>query len=237
MESRAFSQDDFAEWSKNHIAYLHVSTRLDGKKHEGLFKEKGFRGFPSFCVMDASGQVVAKHAGTRDVAGFTATVAKGKDYVALREAASSGDSVAKMQLFVKDLELGSMSFARGSLKFAVLEDEMPARLQREAKAHLATLLFNEIQAGLIAKSRAGMDRAEYMHEYETTMLEFFESGNIPAGYAANSVLSTVFRVAQKRKDTELFAKALDVFKARFEGDQYYGRRIAQYERQLESMRQ
>lgn len=235
MENRAFSQEDFAAWSDRAIPYLHISTRIDGKKDDGLFKEKGFRGFPSFCVMDANGDIVAKHVGSRDVAGFQKTLRKGETFISLREEAKNGDALAAMKLFVAQLELGQMNFASASLRFELHAGAMPERLRREARSHLNTLLFNEVQEQLRASLRMSENRADYLARYESTMTDLFRANRLPAGSAAYSVLSTVLQSARKKKDAELYAKALEVFKARFSKSRY-ARRIPGFEKALEELR-
>ena len=43
---------------------LHITTRIEGKKHDDLLTEKSDRPvFPSFLFLDAKGEVIARHNG------------------------------------------------------------------------------------------------------------------------------------------------------------------------------
>ena len=65
MENGLFSSEDLASWSRDYVLYLHISTRIEGREHEGLFRAKGFTGFPTLAFLDDEGGLIAKHAGAR----------------------------------------------------------------------------------------------------------------------------------------------------------------------------
>ena len=51
MEGGALLDPKFKDFSKNHVMFLSIETRITDRKHDTLLQEKGFRGFPSFAVL------------------------------------------------------------------------------------------------------------------------------------------------------------------------------------------
>ncbi|MHC4514972.1 MAG: hypothetical protein ACYS5W_14855 [Planctomycetota bacterium] len=231
-----FSTTEFSDWSKQHVMFLHVTTRLEDRKHDGLLKEKGFRGFPSLAFMDASGIVTARHAGQRDLEGLSKTAEKADAYLALRKKAESGDEVAGQHLFVQSLGLGHYDFARGSLRMAALRDKLPATLRADAEQKLIDLQYQELTAQL-RKQLEQLGQQEYRRRWEQLGVEFFQANRLPSGYYARGVATSVMNYAERKKDATLFAKALEVYKQRVGDQKVYTRVIERYEERLQKLRE
>jgi len=83
--------------------------------------------------MDAEGNVLAKPE-ERSVAGFEKTAASAKRLVAAREKAATGDSAAKNDLFLLELEMGLLEFTKAKEQMGSLS--LSADQSKRAKALL-----------------------------------------------------------------------------------------------------
>ena len=237
MENGLFSSDDFAEWSKKYVIYVHVSTHLEGREHEGLFRAKGFTGFPTLAFLDAEGGLTAKHAGRRAIPELDKTADKATAYLALRKKAASGDQTANQHLFVADLQLMRYDFTLGSLKFAGLREGMSQALRKKAEQRLVDVQYSELRGRLVQELQAGLDRQEYSKRYQALNVDFFRAGRLPGGRTAMSILAGVMRSAFQDKDEKLFTKALQEFKTRVATQPGYARWVSRYEDQLAELRE
>jgi hypothetical protein len=236
VENGLFSSADFTQWSKNYVLYLHISTRIEGRKHEGLFRAKGFTGFPTLAFLDVEGGLTAKHAGSRVVGAIQKTADKSMAYMALRDKAASGDKVAVQHLFVADLELARYDFTLGSLKLAGLRKEMSESLQKKADQLMIDIQYNELRRRLSKELSAGLGRKEYTRRYQGLNLDFYRSGLFPSGRTAVSILMGVMGYASKNKDEALLAQALEKFKAQASNQPGFAPRVARYESMLARLR-
>lgn len=120
------------EFSKTVVPFLHVTTRIEGRKDEDLLSRKGGTGFPYFVVLDAQGELLAQHNGPRTVEGFQATVAKGQEFLDLVAKAEAGDEQAQIELAMVEAELGRIDYeaAKKRLEGRTLTAEQSARLER-----------------------------------------------------------------------------------------------------------
>jgi len=236
VENGLFSSEDFASWSRDYVLYLHISTRIEGREHEGLFRAKGFTGFPTLAFLDDEGGLIAKHAGARVIPGIEKTAGKGKAYTALREKAAAGDQAAVQHLFVADLELSRYDFTMGTLKLGVLRKEMPAKLRERADQLLVDVQYNELRRRLSKDLVAGLDRKEYTRRYQALNMDFYRSGFLPSGRATLSILMGVMSNAFQSKDEALLAQALEKFKAQASNQAGYAARVSRYESMLAQLR-
>lgn len=236
MENGLFSSADFTQWSKNYVLYLHISTRIEGRKHEGLFRAKGFTGFPTLAFLDVEGGLTAKHAGSRVVGGIQKTADKSMAYMALRDKAASGDKVAVQHLFVADLELARYDFTLGSLKLAGLRKEMSESLQKKADQLMIDTQYSELRRRLTKELSAGLGRKEYTRRYQGLNLDFYRSGLFPSGRTALSILMGVMGYAFQNKDEALLGQALEKFKAQASNQPGFAPRVARYESMLAQLR-
>lgn len=237
MENGLFSSSEFAEWSKSYVIYCHISTRIEGRKDEGLFREKGFTGFPTLAFLDTNGALTAKHAGSRVIPELNKTAKKSTTYMTLRSKANAGDKAAKQHLFVADLELGRYDFASGSLKLAVLRKQMSDSLQNKAAQLLIDTQYKELRSRLSKELLAGLDRQEYTRRYQAMNVDFYQAGQLPSGSTAMSILMGVMRSGFQNKDEALLSGALQEFKTRAATQANYARYVGRYEDMLTQLRE
>ena len=237
MENGLFSSPEFAEWSKSYVIYVHISTRIEGRKDEGLFREKGFTGFPTLAFLDTNGDLTAKHAGSRVIPELDKTAKKSTAYSALRSKAKVGDKAASQHLFIADLELGRYGFASGSLRLAVLRKQMSKSLQEKANQLLIDTQYKELRSRLSKDLRAGLDRQEYSKRYQAMNVDFYQAGRLPSGSTAMSILMGVMRSGSQNKDEALLSAALEEFKVRAATQATYARYVSRYEDMLTQLRE
>lgn len=89
------------------MLFVHNTSRVADEPYPTLLRDKGFNSFPTVCFLDADGNVVVKQA-ERSVEGFTATLQKLTAIAELRRKAASGGADVLRELFLAELELGSM---------------------------------------------------------------------------------------------------------------------------------
>lgn len=88
---------------------MHVTTRIPGKKHDDLLKEKGFGSFPTLCFMDADGKVLLSRV-ERTIEGFESAKAMLDSYAALKARADAGDEQAVDELLYTRIKLGNITY-------------------------------------------------------------------------------------------------------------------------------
>ncbi len=236
MENGLFSSDEFSRWSEKFIPYVHISTRLDGQKHEGLFRELGFTGFPTLAFLDAGGLLIAKHTGSRSVEPLQQTADQAVAYLALRQKAAGGDLVAAQQLFVADLELMRYGFAQASLIFATLRKQMPRPLRKKVRQRLIDVQYQELRGELTKKFRDGLAREDYSRQCTALNAQFLTAGRLPTGRNGKSLLSSVLRAAYQQKDSAAYASALEKYRTNFGSEARAARTLKYYEKQLAELR-
>jgi hypothetical protein len=193
------------------VLFLHVSTRLKTREHDGLFGDKGFTGFPSLAFTDAKGDIIARHASARDLPSLDKTAGMATAYLALRDKAAAGDPAARQHLFVADLGLGHYDFSRGSLRLAAMPD-MPAALRQKAEQNLIDVQYKEISTRL--RRSPSQQRTEAIKAFNAMNVEFFKAGRLPSGYQGNSVILGTMNAAFADQDIELYEAALAAYKQR-----------------------
>lgn len=91
------------------MPFLHVTTRIEGRKHDGLLSEIGGRAFPHMVWLDASGEVIAQQ-GSQSVKGFEKTLGMLTRRADLTAKAAAGDAGAKVDLALLEGQLGNLDF-------------------------------------------------------------------------------------------------------------------------------
>lgn len=111
MEGRALSDDGIVAFNATVVPFAHITTRIPGRKRDGLLKEKGFTGFPTICFMNPRGEVLYKVPGTdRTLEGFARAKKRVDEFLALSERAAAGDRDAAKRLLWLRFDLGNIAF-------------------------------------------------------------------------------------------------------------------------------
>ncbi|HEX5137179.1 MAG TPA: hypothetical protein VFY93_09415 [Planctomycetota bacterium] len=223
VEGGAFSTPEFKEFSTKVVPFMHVTTRIEGRKDEGLLAEKGGRGFPYIVFMDEEGGVLAVQ-GERTVAGFQKTLAdKVQRFLDLRAKAKAGDPAAQIELTLLEGDLGRISFeeVQTRLKGKKLTDEQQAMLgDVELGAMISELQKSEDEAA--AKPR--MKR----------IADTFASGRLPRDAEKKQMfLQITLSYAVSEEDPDLVEKAFGPLKAIYEQQLGNDPRVQEWARKIE----
>jgi hypothetical protein len=190
--------------------FAHVTTRIEGRKHEGLLSEKGFRGFPSLAALDEKGDIIAKLSGNRDVAGFEAMMASGAQFMEVRGKAEKtlDDEVF---LLKHDISMGNAKLADAKDRVAKLEG-LSDEQQQEIDALLTDLEIQDAMgnpssredAEILAKAAAKKFADMWAAGREPTSDEAFQPFFI-----------LMLDHAEREGDADLFERALGKLKEKF----------------------
>jgi hypothetical protein len=169
---------------------------LPDDKHPRLLREKGFRGFPSLCFMDAEGNVLLQP--PRSVEGFRAT----KTVIQLRAKGDKLTAPEQKELFLAEVRGNQIK----------REDVQPRAdkltLTDEEKALVASKLLEMEINEIFAKAReAGPEKTG------EALVAILKAGKTPSEQNA-MYWSGVLGHASKQKDAELAKRAYDVLMKR-----------------------
>jgi 3-deoxy-D-manno-octulosonate 8-phosphate phosphatase KdsC-like HAD superfamily phosphatase len=211
--------------------FAHVTTRIEGRKHDGLLSEKGFGGFPSIAAMDENGDIIAKLSGGRDVAGFEAMMASGAKFMEIRGKAEKtlDDEVF---LLKHDIEMGNADLAAAKDRVAKLEG-----LSDEQKKEIDGLLTDlEIMDAM--GNPTSREEAEALQKTaQAKFAEMHAAGRQPTGERPYSVFySLLLQHAEAESDVALFEAALGKLRERFGDNPRAARFFEMNEKKLEEMK-
>jgi len=196
---------------------LHVTTRIEGRKHDDLLQTVGGRGFPSFFVLDASGEVIGQHRGTRDVAGFAATMQDAAAFVALRQKAAAGDKAAQVDYLIAQARFGKVDV--DAFRAGIAKLEMTKEQKQTYQAVLANAMYDEVQATAVGKA----------------FLQIEKDGLVPDDRSKRPMFYyQIFRYAAVKKDVPLMERAQAEVKKAWCANPRYKTLLANLERQIES---
>ena len=199
MERGALSDKDFPTFSKKVIPFLHITTRIAGKKYDGLLGEKGFRGFPSLAFMDASGKVVGEPA-DRTVAGFDKTRALLENYHSLLARQEDGEKGLEFELFLAEYGLGKVSGRQALKKLDGFEG-----LTEKQKSLADQIRLDERVKGLLQSARDDSDIARVSEE----LLEILDSGKLPSKELMLDFWAVLAHTAQVNRDAKLLGRCIE----------------------------
>ncbi len=175
------------------MLFLHNTSRVEDEPYPKLLGEKGFRGFPSLCFMDAEGTVLAKP--PRSVAGFRETHTQAKRVLELRAKGDKASADEQKQLLLTELRMGLLQ-----------RDEIQPRadkltLSADDKAYVAGKLVDFEVAEIVGKSRQ-----EGPEKTTEALLALLAAGKTPSD--DNTMFwSQMLRHASTAKDAELAQRA------------------------------
>jgi len=205
VEGGALNDPAFKEWSKKYVPFLHVTTRIEGRKNDDLLSEKGLRGFPSFVFMNPSGTKLAEQAGPMSLAQFKEMAAGPvQEYLDLKAKAASGDEQAIIELTLKEAEMGSIPDAE------TLDSRLTGiELTEAQKAKVESLKTDLKIDALFRKARAlaKTDRAGAGEMWGSGVAKILKEGGKPSKKHAARFYDTAFRHGLQNGDLDLASKA------------------------------
>lgn len=203
------------------MLFLHNTSRVADEKYPTLLQDKGFRGFPSICFMDAEGNVLAKPG--RTVAAFVETHTQVKALATLRGKATRTAAEEK-ELFLAELKLD-----------LIATEALQARADKlaltDAEKRLVTQKFtdSEVQA-LLGKIRETGPEAT-----AEQIAAMAKAGRAPSENMAGAFWMQVLQHASRQKDAALAQQAYDALQQRYSKEKGPGieRQLANWKKLLD----
>ena len=193
--------------------FAHVTTRIEGRKHDGLLSEKGFNGFPSIAAMDEKGDLIAKLGGSRDIEGFTAMMQSAAKFMEVR---GKAEKTLDDQVFLlsHDIQMGNVKLDEAKARAAGLEGLSDA--QKKTIDGLLTDL--EITAAL-GNPTSREEADELAKAAGAKFAEMWAAGREPTSDEAfQPFYILMLNHAEAQGDAGLFERALGKLKEKF-GDE------------------
>lgn len=170
-----------------------------------MLRDVGGRGFPTIAVLSPEGELIGKHNGPRNVAGFTKTIDSAAGLVAARAKVEGGDEAAATDVLMYEMQFGLVtSLDAAKKRFEGLKKVSPEQ-KKELDGLMAGLEFSEL-----------MDQKNDLAEgvFETKVMDMYKAGRIPTGDTmVDFWFYGILQPAQERKDAELATKAVEVLGA------------------------
>jgi hypothetical protein len=177
---------------------------VDGEPYPKLLQEKGFRGFPSLCFMDAEGNVLTKPT-ARTVANYVETQAVTKDLMALKAKGDKLTDAEAKQLFLAELNLDMI--AAGDIQKRA---DAVKGLSDADKALVAGKLVDGEFAAILQRPIPRGDAEAQKTAMEETMAQvaaMAKAGKVPSGQRTLQFWSMALQHAATAKDVELAEQA------------------------------
>ena len=228
------STEAFADWSKDLVLFLHLTTRVESDPDQTLLRDKGFSSYPSLAILDASGELLSKHPlGKRDLRSVQTMAGRAEAFAKLSAKAKAGDTKAKVQVLIGKLEMNMLSHADGCAQTEDLYPSMTGEQRERAELFLVTREFTEAEQALRNAEPAS---SNYFDARKQLILRFFAKGKIPTGIKAPSFLSTVMRHAETQGNIKMYERALEALVDRIGDRELYASMIKRARERLEKMR-
>ena len=184
------------------VPFLHITTRIEGRKNDDLLQKMGFRGFPSFAVLDVEGEIIAKHNGARSAEAFQETLDQAAKFIDLQKRAAAGERGAIIELALMECQMGRIKLAECEARLSDVGE-----LNDEQKATLAGLRVDgKIQEQL---DKLNSDRSQATFEAAAKVfLGMLEAGEKPSGGMAKNVFTQVRAGHSMRTENAAEAEAI-----------------------------
>jgi len=201
--------------------FMHITTHLEGRKHDDLLSQVGGRGFPSFFILDAEGRVVGQHNGDRTVEGFAATAKAATDFVALEEKAAKGDKAALFEVTLARARMGQLTASDLTATLGKM-GRLTAEQETEYKGVLAGLLMEEVQRTAVGDRYLQMEKDGLVPTDEQQCGMFYYG---------------IWTAAAYRKDAQTAEHALTQLRQVWGDNDRYKAFLANCEKQLAAMKE
>lgn len=221
------STQEFAEWSKQVVLGLHVTSRVDGEQYPSLLLQTGGIGFPTVSFLDADLRLLQQVGNVVTLDQCERALAELRRWQALRaEVEAGGAGAAKeKELFLLELRMGNRPFAEMTKRKETLT-LTPGELTAATQA-LIDLEFQEILRATPRDQQAAAG---------ARFLQMFRQGRIPAASNATAFWQYQFAHATEAKDVPLFEELLGWLREHKQDDPRLVRYMKLLEQQLEQLR-
>lgn len=156
------------------MPFVHVTTRIEEREHEDLLFDKGGSEFPSFLVLDAEGEVLARLRAPFRVKAFEDVVRRVRDYLARAAAAKPDDLAAQIDLAILRCDLGQIGYDELEEALEPLGERTEAQ-EAALRAQRANAAVEEMRL-LLQRSREEGTRSMVAEEF----FALYEDGAFPS---------------------------------------------------------
>ena len=238
------SKKEFPAFAKKVVPFLHVTTRIPGRKNDDLFRKKNkFGGYPTLAFMDAEGEkILTLHPSQRSLQGFEEAFQQASRFASLRERAKSDPKAAKAFLILQ-MEMKKLSFddAREAAKGMDFEPQerlafeqalvetllrmKPADAKKAlARIHLqkgpaerAQRILQDLEIREELKPLRRMRPGSHQERPYHIAYGLFKKGRVPSGKPHFDTLywTSVSQAAFQKKDVEALEAALNKLRVAF----------------------
>jgi hypothetical protein len=220
LEGGALLTEEFKKFSNDYVMFLHVTTRIEGRKDDDLLRTVGGRGFPHLCMLDEDGNVIATHRGPRDVTAFQGTAARAVRFMELKAKAQAGDREARIEFAIQRADMGQLKRAELEQEIAGLGELTPEQ-DKALKGVLANLMYEELRMTALAERLLAMEKEGLIPSDEQKQIQFYD---------------TLVQYASYKKDPGLYEKALDKIEPLLEDNPRGATYLKLHREQLESLK-
>lgn len=186
------------------MLFLHNTSQVADEPYPKLLQEKGFRGFPTLCFMDADGNVLTKPT-ARTVANFVETQAATKDLMVLKAKGDKLTDAEAKQLFLTELNMDMI--AAGDIQKRA---DAVKGLSDADKALVAGKLVDGEFAAILQRPIPRTDAEAQKKARDEVMAQvaaMAKAGKVPTGQRTLQFWSMTLQHAATAKDVELAEKA------------------------------
>jgi hypothetical protein len=192
---------------------VHVTTRIEDRKDEDLLFDKGGNSFPSFLVLDAEGEVLARLGPPYSVKAFADGIRRVREYLALAAAAKPDDRAAQIDLAILRCDLGQIPYDDLEMALEPLGERTEAQ-EKARKAQKANAAVEEMRE-LLARSKDAATRPMVAEEF----LALHEEGSWPSSRESAKLFWVVLAEhALANEDAELLRRCVDGIRTSHEGE-------------------
>lgn len=199
------------------VLFLHITTHIEGRKDDDLLKKVEGGGWPHLVAMDAQGKVYGSPPG-RKVQQFRDYMKIVGEYLQLKPKAEKGDANAKVEFFIRALQLGDYK----DLQSAEKHLKTLSKVGKEQKAKIEELFIDlEVQDVLkpVMENRDRSKTQELQAEAGKTFAAMHKKGRVPTSDVAFwRFYICMNSFAEKEKDIALFEESLAKVEERFGND-------------------
>ncbi|HLG43205.1 MAG TPA: hypothetical protein VI643_07550 [Planctomycetota bacterium] len=229
MERGALSDEAFPKFAEKYVVFMHITTRIEGEKHDKLLSEKGGTGFPFVVYMDADGNVVARHEGQRTIDGFETTAGKAREFLELKKKAEGGDKAAQLDLLKKQIEFRHFDSVEARKRVDAIAD-LDEATKKDLLEKIINMKIYEI-IGTITADKA--TRIAAGKKYNEMRL----AGELPKGDRELQYLwMFILEYAESASDVRLYETGVKAVEEAFGAKTQYKRWVDQIKQKLETLK-
>ncbi|HKE01546.1 MAG TPA: hypothetical protein VKE69_11095 [Planctomycetota bacterium] len=194
------STDEFTEFAKSVVPFLHVTTHIPDDPHDTMLLEKGGAGWPYLAWLDADGDVMLPHKGDRSTKGLQKGLAELPEAPMRKLKAKATTDAAMADYLIAQLESEWMGSADAAERVAKI-----AKLAPEKKKRLDDLIVTRDVTECTAKARTDAQSIEVAKH----LFDLAKQKRVPTDEKIRTVQwNLIFRGLGKAKDAKLLESAI-----------------------------